>query len=262
MNISTGIESATKSFLEKVNSNTGPAIYELPVEEGRQLFNNLQTSANVSSPAADIEEITVPTSEYGDVKVRIVRPPNSKKTLPVLMYIHGAGWVFGGWETHQRLVLELVDKAQCAVAFVEFSLSPEAQYPVAIEQSYAVLKHIADNAKKLNVDPSRLAVGGDSVGGNMTIAVTMLAKQRGGPRIDFQLLFYPVTDAGFDTGSYKQVSRKTLPHSRGDEVVLESIRAGCEQTQATDGFTIASFDRRRERPATSPGDHRGVRCTA
>lgn len=204
MELSKGIEQATRAFLEKVNSNKGPQIYELPVEEGRKIFNELQASANVKKPAADVELIKVAAGEYGEVPVRMVRPKGAKGALPVLLYVHGAGWVFGGWETHDRLVLELVNEAEIAVAFVEYSLSPESPYPIAIEQSYAVAKYIAENAKELNIDPSRMAVGGDSVGGNMTIALTMLSKRRGGPKFDFQLLFYPVTNARFDSGSYNQ----------------------------------------------------------
>jgi acetyl esterase len=208
MSKSTGIEPATQAFLDKVNSNTGPQIYELPPAEGRKLFIELQKSVPVELPEVDLEDIIVPAGSFGEVPVRIARPRGVKTALPALVYVHGAGWVFGGWETHERLIRELVTKSQIAVAFVEFSLSPEAPSPMALEQSYAVAKYVADNSKFLNFDPSRLAVGGDSVGGNMATAVTMLAKQRSGPRIDFQLLFYPVTDASFDTGSYKQFAQK------------------------------------------------------
>lgn len=208
MSKSTGIEPATQAFLDKVNSNTGPQIYELPVAEGRKLFIDLQKSVAVPMPEVDLEDIIVPAGSFGEVPVRIARPRGVKNALPAMVYVHGAGWVFGGWETHERLIRELVTKAQIAVAFVEYSLSPEAPAPVALEQSYAVAKYVADNSKFLNIDPARLAVGGDSVGGNMATAMTMLAKQRGGPRIDFQLLFYPVTDASFDTGSYKQFAEK------------------------------------------------------
>lgn len=208
MEISKGVEPATRAFLETVNANTGPQIYELPVEEGRKVFDTLQASSKVTLPDCDIQKLIVSTTGHADVQVQLVRPKGSNGALPALVYIHGAGWVFGGWETHKRLILELVDKAQIAIAFVEYSLAPESPYPVAIEQSYEVLKHVAENAKSLNIDPSRLAVGGDSVGGNMATVLTMLSKQRGGPRIDFQLLFYPVTDAGFDTESYKQFSEK------------------------------------------------------
>jgi acetyl esterase len=155
-------------------------------------------------PSADVQELMIPGGPSGTVPIRAVRPKGVTEMLPAVVYVHGAGWVLGGWESHDRLVLELVNGANVAAIFVDFTLSPEARYPVAIEQAYAAARWVAENGAALNVDSSRLAIAGDSVGGNMAIAVTMLAKQRGGPKIDFQLLFYPVTDASFDTPSYQQ----------------------------------------------------------
>jgi acetyl esterase len=120
------------------------------------------------------------------------------------MYIHGGGWVLGGFDTHERLVRELANKGNVAIVFVNYTLSPEAKYPIALEQAYAATRWVTQNAQSINVDPSRIAVVGDSVGGNLTAALTLLAKERGGPSIRFQVLFYPVTDASFDTSSYKE----------------------------------------------------------
>jgi acetyl esterase len=120
----------------------------------------------------------------------------------VVMYFHGGGWIMGDAHTHDRLVRELVTQAQCALVFVEYTHSPEAQYPVPLLQAYAATCFIAENAQHLGVDASRLAVAGDSVGGNMAAVVALLAKQFNGPTICAQLLFYPVTDARFDTNSY------------------------------------------------------------
>ncbi len=201
--VSPGIEPTTRAFLDKINSSTGPALYELSPEEARKVFDGLQGDKIAKLPA-QIEDRKIPGGPEGDVKIRIVRPEGSKETLPVIVYMHGAGWVLGGWQSHDRLVLELANKANAAVVFVEFSLSPEAKYPVAIEEGYAAVKWVAENAKEINVDASRMAVSGDSVGGNMAIALTMMCKEKGGPKIAFQCLFYPVTDANFDDGSYKQ----------------------------------------------------------
>jgi acetyl esterase len=121
-----------------------------------------------------------------------------------VLYTHGAGWVFGDVHTHDRLVRELTTRAEAATVFVSYSLSPEAKYPTAIEEIYAALEWIAASGADHDLDPNRIAVAGDSVGGNMTAAVTIMAKQRGGPRIAGQLLYYPVTDAAFDTASYHQ----------------------------------------------------------
>jgi acetyl esterase len=136
--------------------------------------------------------------------VRIVRPEGNTGALPVLIYFHGGGWALGDKETHDRLIREIAIGANAAVVFVDYSRSPEARFPVAIEEAYAATKWVAENGKTINVDSSRLAVAGNSVGGNMSAAVTLLAKERGGPKINFQALFYPVTDADFDTPSYRQ----------------------------------------------------------
>jgi acetyl esterase len=138
------------------------------------------------------------------VRVTIVRPARVTGRLPGIVYIHGGGWVLGNFKTHQRLVRELAQGARAAVVFVDYTPSPEARYPVAIEQSYAVADWVAKHGDEIDVDGSRLAIAGDSVGGNMTAAVTLLAKRRGGPRFVQQALFYPVTDANFDTSTYRR----------------------------------------------------------
>jgi acetyl esterase len=120
------------------------------------------------------------------------------------LFTHGAGWVFGDAHTHDRLVRELTVRANVATVFTNYSLSPEAKYPTAIEEIYAALEWITLSGATHELDAGRIAVAGDSVGGNMTAAITLMAKQRGGPRIAAQVLFYPVTDASFDTGSYQQ----------------------------------------------------------
>jgi acetyl esterase/lipase len=136
------------------------------------------------------------------VPIRIIRPAGAAEILPVVMYFHGGGWVLGDRDTHDRLVREIAVGAEAAVVFVEYDRSPEARYPTAIEQAYAATRYVVDNGARLHVDPLRLAVVGDSVGGNMAAAVTLMAKQRHGPKIAHQVLFYPVTDACFDTLSY------------------------------------------------------------
>jgi acetyl esterase len=133
-----------------------------------------------------------------------VRPQGRTEALPVIMHFHGGGWVLGDKNTHDRLVRELAHGAQAAVVFVNYTPAPEAKYPTQLEEAYAATQWIAENGKSLNLDPSRLVVLGDSVGGNMATVVALMAKDRGGPRIDYQILFYPVTDANFETGSYKE----------------------------------------------------------
>ncbi len=180
-----------------------PYLFDLGPEKGRSVVDQVQ-SGPVSKLPVEIEDRPLATGPSGQVSVRILRPQNTPATLPVIVYIHGAGWVFGNAHTHDRLIRELAVGAQAAVVFPNYSLSPEAKYPTAIEENYAVVKWVAENGVAYGLDPERLAVAGDSVGGNMAVAVTLMAKERGGPVIRQQLLFYPVTDASFDTESYHQ----------------------------------------------------------
>jgi acetyl esterase len=200
----TGIEQSTRAFLEGLQQNSGPPIYKLSPEQARTVLSGLQAGHVKRHPTAKIEDRKIPGGPTGEISIRILRPENSDmKKLPVIMYFHGGGWVLGGMDTHDRLVRELANDANAAIVFVNYTPSPEAKYPIPIEQAYAATKWVAENGQTINVDPSRLAVAGDSVGGNMAIAVTMLAKKRGGePKINFQLLFYPVTDSNIDTASY------------------------------------------------------------
>ncbi|BCM65099.1 MULTISPECIES: alpha/beta hydrolase [Streptomyces] len=180
-----------------------PYLFDLPPAEGRKAVDEVQ-SGEIDKPAVDEEWITVPGGPTGSVRARIVKPAGTTGTLPAVVYIHGAGWVFGNAHTHDRLVRELAVGAQAAVVFPEYDLSPEARYPVAIEQNYTVAKWVVEQGGTKGLDGSRLAVAGDSVGGNMTAALTLMAKERGGIPLAQQVLFYPVTDAAFDTPSYHQ----------------------------------------------------------
>jgi acetyl esterase/lipase len=138
------------------------------------------------------------------VPVRVVKPAGAQGPLPVVLYVHGAGWVFGDAHTHDRLVRDLAIGAHAAVVFPEYDRSPEARYPVALEQAYAVARWVTTNGADQGLDGSRLAVAGDSVGGNMSAALTLLAKERGDVAFRQQVLFYPVTDAAMDTASYRE----------------------------------------------------------
>jgi acetyl esterase len=184
----------------------GPQIYELSVEDARGVLSGAQ-ACRVEKLPADSEDRLIPVGPRSQVAIRIVRPKGNTGVLPAVMYFHGGGWVLGDVETHDRLIREIANGAQAAVVFVDYSRPPEARYPVAIEEAYAATKWVSENGRNINVDCSRLAVAGDSVGGNMATVVTLLAKQRGGPHIHFQVLFYPVTDAAFDTPSYQQFAQ-------------------------------------------------------
>ncbi|MFE2267796.1 alpha/beta hydrolase [Streptomyces lavendulae] len=195
------LEGAAQAFADATANP--PFLYEIPVAEGRKAVEGVQSGEGVALPPVDEEWTVVPGGPTGEVRTRIVRPRGATGTLPVILYIHGAGWVFGDAHTHDRLVRELAVGAHAAVVFPEYDRSPEARYPVAIEQSYAVARWITAEGAAHGLDPARIAVAGDSVGGNMSAALTLMAKERGDVRLLAQVLFYPVTDASFDTASYE-----------------------------------------------------------
>ncbi|WP_426366976.1 alpha/beta hydrolase [Streptomyces sp. E-08] len=196
------LEPAAQAFADATAQP--PYLYQIPVAEGRKAVDDVQNGEGVPLPDVDEEWTTVHGGPTGDVRTRIVRPRGATGPLPVILYIHGAGWVFGNAHTHDRLVRELAVGTGAAVVFPEYDLSPEARYPVAIEQNYSVAQWIAREGHHKDLDGTRIAVAGDSVGGNMSAALTVMAKQRGDVTLVQQVLFYPVTDASFDTDSYHQ----------------------------------------------------------
>ncbi|QVI23767.1 alpha/beta hydrolase [Nocardia tengchongensis] len=192
------LEPAARQFADAAAQP--PFLYELGPDGARRVLDKIQAAPIEKSPI-DEQWITLPT-EAGEVRVRIVRPIGAEKPLPTILYIHGGGWILGDAHTHDRLVRELAIGVNAAVVFVEYDRSPEARYPIAIEQAYATARWITEHGAEHGLSASRLAVAGDSVGGNMATAVTILAKQRGDVTFIHQSLYYPVTDAGQDTESY------------------------------------------------------------
>lgn len=184
-------------------TSTPPFLYQLPPETGRKAVDDLQDS-EIWKPEIDEEWLEIEGGPTSTVKVRIIRPKGGTGVLPVILYTHGAGWVFGDAHTHDRLVRDLAVGANAAVVFPEYDRSPDVHYPVANEQSYAVAQWIGAAGVTKNLDASRIAIAGDSVGGNMAIALTLMAKERGDVSFVAQVLFYPVTDAAFDTPSYAE----------------------------------------------------------
>jgi len=179
-----------------------PFLYQLGPEGARKVLDDIQAEP-IRKPDVDEKWLTVP-ADVGDVKVRLVKPVGAASTLPAVLYMHGGGWILGNAGTHDRLVRELAVGVNAAIVFVEYTRSPEARYPVALEQGYAVARWVVTNGAKEGLDSRRLAVAGDSVGGNMATALTILAKQRGDVRFVQQSLYYPVTDAAQNTASYQQ----------------------------------------------------------
>ena len=197
------LEPKTQAFIDAVNAQGGRPLYELSYKDARKVLEDGQ-SGNVTKLPANVEERVLPVGPQGEVSVCIYRPKGSVGLLPVVMYFHGGGWILGSKNTHDRLLRDLVNGTDAAFVFVNYTPSPEAQFPVPIEEAYAATKYIANHGMEFGFDTSRLAVAGDSAGGNMTAAVTLLAKERGGPAIRYQVLMYPVTDGSLSQDTYKE----------------------------------------------------------
>ena len=195
------LEPTTQRFIDSLAG--APPTWSLTPAAAHQGLTGLQSKPVPMRPA-DIEDTTWPVGPTGTTRIRIVRPKGATGTLPLLMYFHGGGWVLGDTVTHERLVRELAEGVGAAVVFVDYVNSPEAKYPTQNEQAYASMLYAVEHAKELNVDASRLAIMGDSVGGNMSAAVTLMAKERGGPKIAYQVLIYPLVDYISDTASYRK----------------------------------------------------------
>lgn len=182
-----------------------PFIYQLPVEEGRKVLEEAQNSYVYKYPA-EMKVISIDTNYHGEINVYVVTPSYEAITRNIIFYIHGAGWVFGSFHTHEKLVRELAYRTNSVVIFPEYTRSPETKFPVAIEQCYSILNQIPNILQyhHINADTNYLSVAGDSVGGNMAIAMCLLSKFQNGPKIYKQLLYYPVTDDNFETESYLQ----------------------------------------------------------
>lgn len=197
------LEPAAQAVADALAAGGGPPLYTLSPEAARAVLDHAQAGDVVMAPA-DIEQCTIPGGPDGDVSITIVRPEGASKVFPAVLYIHGGGWILGNFGTHQRLVRDLVQQTGAVFVFVNYTPSPDAHYPVAIEQAYAALTWMAGHGDEIGIDSNRLAIAGDSVGGNMTAAVTMLAKERGGPALRYQALLYPVANAALDTETYDQ----------------------------------------------------------
>ncbi|MEN2672252.1 alpha/beta hydrolase [Herbaspirillum huttiense] len=198
-----GVEPTTQSFLQALEAGGGKPLEQLSPQDARAVLVGAQASVKLELPKADVSEKTI-TADGQQIKLTIVRPAGVTKTLPAFMFFHGGGWVLGDFPTHERLVRDLVANSGAVAVFVNYTPSPEAGYGVAINQAYAATKWVAEHGKEIKVDGKRLAVAGNSVGGNMAAVVALMAKDKGGPALRSEVLLWPVTDANFETASYNQ----------------------------------------------------------
>lgn len=197
------IESHTKAFLKALNSGGGKPLEQMAPKDARAVLVGAQKSVKVDLSGITVTEKTI-VQDGKSVKITVVKPAGATGTLPAFMFFHGGGWVLGDFPTHERMLRDLVVASGAVGVFVNYTPSPEAHYPVAINEAYAATKWVAEHGKEIGVDGKRLAVAGNSVGGNMAAVVSLMAKDKKGPALRLQVLFWPVTNANFETASYNQ----------------------------------------------------------
>jgi acetyl esterase len=195
------VDHRIREFLRALNSSGGKPMETLTPHEARKVLVDAQSSVSLDLPPCDISEKTI-IQDGIEVRLTIVRPAGLKKKCPAFIFFHGGGWVLGDFPTHERFVRDLVTDSGFPAVFVNYTPSPEAHYPQAIHQAYAATKWVAEHGDEINVEGKCLALVGNSVGGNMTAVVALMARHKQGPELKCQVLFWPVTDANFETESY------------------------------------------------------------
>jgi acetyl esterase/lipase len=191
-----------REFLSELNRDSSP-FWELPQPKPQDILTGLQNKTPVDMSGVTTIDKTI-TEDGRTVKIYIMTPEHAAANPGVLFFIHGGVWIVGNFQNHQRLVRDLVVGSGQIGVFVEYTPLPEAKYPTQLEESYAALKWVAAHAGEFGADGTRIAIAGNSVGGNMTAALTLMAKDRSGPKVAFQLLLIPATDASVDSGSYHE----------------------------------------------------------
>lgn len=197
------LNTQTEEFILALEAQNNKPLYKLTPTQAREFLQNLQKESYKEIPA-DVKDITIFTDIAGDVNLRVVRPKGNEEKLPAILYIHGGGWVIGDKNCFDMLIRKIAIHTNSVVFFPEYSLSPEEKFPKALEQIYAVSQYIYEEHEEFNIDKNRIAIAGDSVGGNMATATAIKIKNDGGANLLFQCLFYPVTNADMDTHSYDQ----------------------------------------------------------
>ncbi|MGD1223088.1 alpha/beta hydrolase [Streptomyces krungchingensis] len=242
------LEPAAKELTEATDPH--PRIYEVPPEKGRDILVSLQSGEGVERPEVDEEWVTVDAGKWGQVRTRIIRPKGATGPLPVMFYIHGAGWVFGDDKTHDRLFRELAVGAGAAGVFPVYDRAPEAKYPTQVEQNYAVGQWVAEHGAEHGLDTSRMVVTGESVGGCMSAVFALMNKERGGLDLKAQVLLYPVTNADFDTPSYHQFAEGYYLTRDGMKWFWDQYSEPSQRTEVYASPLQAGLDQLRGLPTT------------
>ena len=193
-------------LLERAASSPLPPYHDVPPAVARRFYRDTRAPLTPDPPPVESVQLLLAPGKGGPVPLRAYRPKGAGKdeVLPALIYIHGGGWVIGDLDTHDVVCRTLANGARCAVFSVEYRKAPESPFPAALDDCFSALQFVSENSKKLNVNPSKIAVGGDSAGGNLAAAVTLKARDSGGPWLAFQCLLYPVLDCTCDTPSYAE----------------------------------------------------------
>lgn len=244
------LEAAAEAVCDQ--SSIPPLIFQLPPSQGRKVLEDAQDMPVYMYPA-DISHKKIDTGKWGTIPVYFIHPQNSHPVRNVIFYIHGAGWVFGSFHTHEKLVRELAARTGSLVIFPEYTRSPEAKYPAAIEQSYYILSHLWEITGRSYPALSRntLTAAGDSVGGNMAVAMALMAKRRKGPKIQKLLLYYPVTNACFDTPSYRRFAVNYYLYCAGMQWFWDQYTScKADRRQITASPLCARIDELRGMPRT------------
>lgn len=194
------IDHQVQKFLLEVNKDSSP-FWTLPGPQVRATLTGLQNKFPVDTSGVTITDQTI-SQDNRKVEIYIMKPEHAKGTLPVLFFVHGGVWIAGDFENHKRFVRDLVLGSNTIAVFPEYTPIPDAVFPTQIEECYAALKWTAAHGHEIGADGSRIVIAGNSVGGDMTAVLTMLAKERGGPTLKAQVLFWPATDASVDSQSY------------------------------------------------------------
>ena len=232
------LNNITEEFISMLEQQDTPPLYKLNPKDARQVLDNIQKQYH-KEIETDVTDTTIFVEPSQHIKLRIVRPKNNKEKLPAILYIHGGGWVIGGVESYDMVIKKLAVCTNSVVVFPIYSLSPEAKYPTAINEIYSTLQYMYDSPELFNIDRNNVALVGDSVGGNMATVTAIRAKNKRGPQIKFQCLFYPVTNADMDTKSYELfkdgpwLSKKAMewffdsyaPKSQRDDIYISPLKA-------------------------------------
>ena len=196
------LDPQVQAVLDLVIKSGRPAYHTLSPKDARQLFRETRPASTPTPPEIGAVENRIADS----IPIRTYRPRGAAAgaPLPTLVYFHGGGWVIGDLDTHDVLCRQLTAEAGVMVISVDYRLAPEHKFPAAADDAWAATRWVVANAAQLGVDPGRVAVGGDSAGGNLAAVVSLMARDAGAPAIAYQVLLYPVTDIGTQTGSYRQ----------------------------------------------------------